>query len=472
MCFLTRQTSLRLLPVVLAASATVPSHAQAPTAAAAPSITGVRIDGPSMIYPGQSAQLKAIASYSDNTTKDMTAAASWSALQNSVGKLSSGLLTGMNPGAVSAHASIGGVEAATPVLVNTNHMIQIYPTMSQGQIQDQINQSSVGDALYFNAGTYRVTTQPAVGLSLLPGRTYFGSLNGPAVLSGTGGYELIRFSGSGLVLQNFTFDGGGISFAGPVSHVNVEYNTFRNIDAHPNYDNQNTTQAIFLDTGASDSDFSYNTFTNIGGSVLNQFQDQWVAGGMLGYGLSNTTIEHNTFDHFDEGIHILYRYLDGNNVKIDYNTFTNGHRIAIEQQNGEGGHAQGLEVAYNNVSNPLNPWALTYALSIVPDGGTDVSVHDNFLNGNMPVAPACQGSGCHYGYGIESSGLNAQVFNNIVVGNWIQGVAIEAQGNIKVVNNILCGPVMAQQGFVAYEHGEHGATIQGNTTSPSMTCGR
>ncbi len=468
MRFLTQQTSFRLLPVLFAATAIAPSHAQTANAAAQRAVTGVHISGPSMIYSGQSAQLKAVATYSDNTTQEMTAAAAWSALQNTVGTLSSGVLTGVNPGVVYAEANINGVKASAPVMVNGNHTVQIYPNMAPSQIQAQINQSSPGDVLYFNSGTYRLGQ-----LKLLPGRTYFGSLDGQAVLSGTGGYALMNFSGSGLVLQHFTFDGGGVAFAGPVSGVNVEYNTFRNIDAHPNFNNQNTTEAIFMDNGASNSDFSYNTFTNIGGSVLNQFQDQWVAGGMLGFGLSNVTIEHNTFDHFDEGIHIFYRFLDGKNVKIDYNTFTNGHRIAIEQQNGEGGHAQGLEVAYNNVSNPLNPWALTYALSIVPDGSTSSLVHDNFLNGNMPVAPACQGSGCHYGYGIESSGLGTQVYNNVVVGNWINGVAVGHSSNEKVLNNMLCGPVMAQKGYVAYEDGaNYGATIQGNTTSSSMTCGQ
>ncbi len=117
------------------------------------------------------------------------------------------------------------------------------------------------------------------------------------------------------------------------------------------------------------------------------------------------------------------------NAKINYNTFRNGHRFAIGQQ---GSNAAGLEIACNSVTKPLNPWALTYGLFIVPDGSTGVFVHEIYLNANLPVARACTGSGCHYGYGIESSGHGTQVYNNIVEGNWINGGAVGRSTNLKV----------------------------------------
>ena len=87
------------------------------------------------------------------------------------------------------------------------------------------------------------------------------------------------------------------------------------------------------------------------------------------------------------------------------------------------------------------------------------------------LASACTGSGCHYGYGIEAWGANTQVFNSFVEGGWINAVAINVAKNVKVINNILCGPTMAQQGFIVYESPQRSETIiQGNTTSSAMTC--
>ena len=461
-----KRTRSCLLPLSLLCAASA-SHAAEP-AVAAPVLVGIQVSGPTVVLAGQSAQLTAVGTYSDQSTKDITGTASWSVLQKSVAALALGVVQGIQPGVIHAEASVGSVRAAVPVLLGPDRSPQIVASMGPTDIQAMIDASAPGDVLYFNAGIYNFSGDAQATLNLLPGRTYVGSLNGPAILSGTGGYALMKFAGDGVVVQNFVFDGGGISLNGPVSGVNLEYNTFQNIGT--GYANWTTTDAVFMDTSAANSDFSYNRFSNIGLGVLDQFVDVQNSAGIFGYGLSNVTIEHNTFDTFNEGIHIFYDRLDGSSVKIEYNTFNKGHRIAIEQQDAQ---AVGLEIAYNLVQNPLNGWALTYGLSVATPGTNGVLVHDNVVNANTAVPSACTGSGCHYGYGIEAWGDNMQVYNNIVEGWWGNGVGIGYANNLQVVNNAICGPAMAQiNNYIGYEYDpQPGTVIQGNVLLPAMTCG-
>ncbi len=435
--------------------------------AAAAHLTAIQINGSSTVGAGASTQMTAIGTYSDQTTKDITGTASWASSQYSVATVQGGLVTGVNPGTASITATLSGISAAATITVTSGYVVQIDPSMSQSEIQDKITGSQTGDTIAFAAGSYPLV-YPSLGLP--SGRTYLCSTSGTTVFSGSGGYALMTFYGSGLTLQNCTFNGGGLYLGDAVSNVHVEHNTFQNINAP--YGNWTAEVAVFMDTSAADSDISYNKFTNIGTNLLDQFADEVFSSGILGYGLSNTTIQYNTFDTFNEGIHIFYNNLDGKNVHINNNTFVRGHRIAIEQQNGNAG---GLEVAYNKVSEPLNAWALTFGLSIAAssNSSTGISVHDNLINADTPVGADCRGSGCYYPYGIEAWGAGTQVYNNSIEGLWGNGVAIGAASNLSVTNNTICGPNMAQNNtFVDFEYGsEPGTVIQDNNTSASMTCG-
>jgi hypothetical protein len=384
-----------------------------------------------------------------------------------VATIQGGLATGVGAGTSSITGSLSGVTGSTAIEVTSGYVVQIDPSMSQSEIQSKINGSQSGDTISFAAGTYKLASP---GLNIPAGRIFLGSTTGTTMLSGTGGYTLMVFYGDGLTLQNFTFDGGGLYLGGAVTNLHIEYNTFQNINGP--YGSWPAEIAITMDTSAANSDISYNKFTNIGGDLLNQFVDEVFAGGIFGKGLSNTTIGYNTFDTFNEGIHIFYDNLDGKNVHINNNTFVHGHRIAIEQQDGKAG---GLEVAYNKVSEPLNGWALTYGLSIAAssDSGTGITVHDNLVNADTPVGAACKGSGCYYPYGIEAWGTGTQVYNNTIEGLWGHGVSIGAASNLSITKNTICGPNMAKNNsFVDFEYGsEPGTIIQDNTTSANMTCG-
>lgn len=159
------------------------------------------------------------------------------------------------------------------------------------------------------------------------------------------------------------------------------------------------------------------------------------------------------------------------------NTFTGIHRIAIELL-GTSTNPSGLEVAYNNYSNALNPWAYTFGLSLTD--GQNMIVHDNVLNGNNNQPG-------YVPYAVEIAGHNSSAYNNTLEGYWGWGFAIGASAvnGISIQNNTICGPAMAvasasgsnpvagnANGFISWELSAGAGTFTGNTTSSALTCSR
>jgi hypothetical protein len=274
-----------------------------------------------------------------------------------------------------------------------------------------------------------------------------------------------------VTIQHLIFNGGGIHFWQAVSGVNVEYNTFENISYGPNaqieWPDWPSTAALFIDTSASNSDFSYNTFQNLNSQILNISSDQNLGvSGIFGYGFSNTTINNNTFNTVNEGIKIFFNYTNGANVHINNNTFTQVHRMAIEMQNSQ---VTSLEVAYNNISKPLSPWMLTFGISAAIGGGSGLTVHNNFVDDQLPAV--C--GGCWVGIGIEAWGNNTKVLNNTVRGYWATGVAVGLSTNVLVEDNAICGPDMAVNNmYISNEnpYSHIGELFENNTTSTATTC--
>ena len=340
--------------------------------------------------------------------------------------------------------------------------ITIVPSEAFTQIQASINNSHTGDTISFQAGTYNLA-----GLHLLPGRIYLGATNGQTILHGTGGSPLMIFYGSGLTLQYFVFDGGGLYLGGPVANVNLEYNTFQNISFGPTatseWGNWTATDGIHIDTSLANSDISYNTFQNLSTQILEQYFD-WTLGvtGIFGYHVSSTTITHNTFNTVNEGIHFFATA----NTQILHNTITNFHRIGMEFQD----NSSNLEVGYNSFSVPVTPYWDTFGISAAITGG-NAYVHDNLVDDQ--VEKAC-GDECWIGYGIEAWGVGTVISGNTIQGHWGNGVAIGPSSNLHVTNNKICGLEMSQPGnsFVANQDNTNwpGEVVTPNTTSAALTC--
>lgn len=84
----------------------------------APAVTSLTISGNTSITPGQTTRLTATARYSDGTTKDVTAEASWSSPGELTGVsvlsvISRGLIRGERSGWGMARADLGGEHSAT-----------------------------------------------------------------------------------------------------------------------------------------------------------------------------------------------------------------------------------------------------------------------------------------------------------------------------------------------------------------------
>ena len=444
-------------------------------------LTAIQISGGSTLSTSSSAQLKAIGTYSDKTTQDITSSASWASSQNSVATVQGGLAVGVGAGATSITASLSGVTGSTTIQVASGHVIQIDPSMSESVIQNSINGGHAGDTVAFAAGTYNLASNGSnsngAALNLVAGLTYTGPSSGsPAHLVGTGSYPLMYFAGTTVNIQYLMFDHGSIFLEDHTTSATVDFNTFQNIDCGVN---ASQTSAIFVAGGLNNSDISYNTFQNIGQTCNSQYQDTMGAGGITVYAFHNLTITHNTFNTVYEGIDVPISGgggYDGAGGHFNNNTFTGIHRIAIELL-GTSTNPSGLEVAYNNYSNALNPWAYTFGLSLTD--GQNMIVHDNLLNGNNNQPG-------YVPYAVEIAGHNASAYNNILEGYWGWGFAIGASAvnGISIQNNTICGPAMAAapssgsnppagnaNGFISWESNGGTGTFTGNTTSSTLTCG-
>jgi hypothetical protein len=331
-------------------------------------------------------------------------------------------------------------------------------------INRAIEDSSAGDTIFFPAGTY-VISYP--GIVLEPGRTYSGNANAESRLLGTGGYDLAGSRDNlavDLTFDHLVFEGGGLRFNGndPARFVSVTGCTFRNIVTDNN--NWTTHMGIFIGGGAEHSHFDRNHFYNIftGGKYPLDDRD---ATGIFGYGLSNSTINDNQFDFVNEGVHIFFDATDGSDVQVARNHFTRVHRISMEFQHN---HTDGLVIEDNVVTDPLNPYWLTYGISVAADTNTGhgIIVRNNTVIANTPLDLSVAHKN-YYPYGLEVWGTNTIVNNNHIIGLWGIGIGIGSARNMLVENNLICGKVTSYGKSINQYYGPQvGTRLSGNTIAP------
>jgi len=331
-------------------------------------------------------------------------------------------------------------------------------------INRAISHSSAGDTIYFPAGAY-VISYP--GIFLEPGRKYSGDGNSDSRLIGTGGYTLATprdNQGIYLSIDHLVFEGGGLRFEGndTAKFISVTECTFRNIVT----DNENWTthMGIFIGSGAEHSHFDHNHFYNIftGGKYLLDDRD---ATGIFGYGLSHSTITDNDFDFVNEGVHIFFDATNGTDVLVARNHFTRVHRISMEFQHD---HTNGLVIEDNTVTNPLNPYWLTYGISVAADTttGHGIVVRNNTVVANTPLDLSIAPKN-YYPYGLEVWGKNTVVSNNHVVGLWGIGIGIGSAQNMLVDSNLICGKVTSYGKSINQYYGPQvGTRLIGNIIAP------
>jgi hypothetical protein len=286
-------------------------------------------------------------------------------------------------------------------------------------------------------------------------------------LLGTGGYDVATspdHQGLNIALDHLVFVGGGLRFEGkePARFISVTECTFRDIVT----DNENWTthMGIFIGPGADHAHFDHNHFYNIftGGKYLLDDRD---ATGIFGYGLSNTTIDDNDFDFVNEGVHIFFDTTGGSDVEVARNHFTRVHRISMEFQHD---HTNGLVIEDNVVTDPLNPYWLTYGISVAADTttGHGIIVRNNTVVANTPLDLSIAPKN-YYPYGLEVWGTNTVVSNNHVIGLWGIGIGIGSARNMLVEGNLICGKVTTYGKSINQYYGpQAGTRLSGNVISP------
>ena len=90
----------------------------APTPRPDVTLTAVRIEGPASVAEGGTVQLKAVAAYSDGSSRDVSTQASWSSSRTSVASVSAtGVVTGLTAGSTDIVAAYQGVTGRQTLAV-------------------------------------------------------------------------------------------------------------------------------------------------------------------------------------------------------------------------------------------------------------------------------------------------------------------------------------------------------------------
>jgi hypothetical protein len=240
---------------------------------------------------GSTKQFTATASYSDNSTKDVTTSAAWSSSDPAVASIQSGLATGVTPGNVNITATFSGVSAVT--ILNVTGTGGTLTSFNIGQIDASIApgaqlqlfgyaQYSDGSSNWVTSTTHWTSSKTSVATIQDQGQTAPGLLTA----SSTPGTTTITATFSGLTqsttvtvaanavpidLMDMTssenylgFPGGlyeGVSDTMPADHATAGTAAAAQIKALDHNGNPSTTGAIvFLGIGMSNATEEFSAF--------------------------------------------------------------------------------------------------------------------------------------------------------------------------------------------------------------------
>ena len=125
-----------------------------------PSVSSIQVSGlTASILTGQTQQLKATATYSDGTTKDVTSTATWSTTDGTVATIgASGMLTAKASGQCSAVAKVGTVTGSLAVVVTTA-LISVAITPANPSIAAGTQQQFIATGTYSDNSTQNLTSK-------------------------------------------------------------------------------------------------------------------------------------------------------------------------------------------------------------------------------------------------------------------------------------------------------------------------
>ena len=148
--------------------------------AALPTVASIAVTHPNASTPTDGIeQFKAIATYSDGSTSDVTAAAIWTSSTSNatVAPNGNGVVTGVSPGTSIITASLGGRSGSQTMTVNTETLVSVAVTASNLSIPIGGTEQFTATASYTAGPTANVTTS-SVWSSATPGVATVDSVTG------------------------------------------------------------------------------------------------------------------------------------------------------------------------------------------------------------------------------------------------------------------------------------------------------
>ena len=298
-------------------------------------------------------------------------------------------------------------SAAAPLSAACQHptnTVQVNP----GNFQSATAGAKSGQTLVFANGTYQgaVTIQPGV--------TYCGNSQDPSQVVIDNGTWAFFASGaaSNVVIDGFTFGGGGVALGNGGDTLYVQNNVF------------DKPAGNWLSVGIWLANASHATLAR------NRFVCLPKSTGIDTWAVTSVAITDNSFSGCDEGMHINYPGTTSG-VRIARNTFVEGHRIMMELQSG----LSGMLVEDNLVVFPaVGGYSDTYGMgiSLALPGSSAPVVRNNWLfgpTGNYKTLGVL---------GLELAGTNVSVSGNVLQ-YWNAGTSISDDGpSMSLIDNSYC----------------------------------
>jgi hypothetical protein len=371
-------------------------------------------------------------------------------------------------------------HAATCATINSGQ--------GQSSWQSTINSCGSGNTVALTAGTYTVSSplQVPCGVSMI------GPVATPATAiitySSPVNNQITQSYGAcsaGNSFQYISFNNAGGIYFDPTNHQNIviEHNQFTSI---PYFAGSGLTRGITFDGNINNTDTNvtveYNTIGD--GNSCNQSSGMTVDDGACAglivsqANMTNFVMRYNLINHVQEGTHFFpSNYGTGTNptaqcdsCDLEYNSWLNIHRIALEFQTNVTNHPVTIENNY--VGPPLNPYYNTltfsipccqnqYFFNVVTNVLPSDYVSNNVLINNL-------GEGNASPFGVEDAGTGNHVDNNLIQGNFCLGVTwsyVEpTQGTIS--NNTMQGQPMSDETVCTTSNSLHGGFITSENTPP------
>jgi hypothetical protein len=331
-------------------------------------------------------------------------------------------------------------------------------------IQAAINAAGAGDTLWFQPGTYSITT------TVVPksGQLYCGP---GAVMSGAGNFDLWKLNNAASANMKFdglTFDGGRLNLTGTTGTSGSADNI---TVANCTFQNQTVASSTAINTGAlwavglKNSNVINNQFTSVGTGV----------GGITMYEPNNVNIRYNRFTNCYQGIRFTFENVGtsiaGNNLDVSFNSGTGLVRMALELWSSVGSNVPPTLVTNNmtvtnNWFTAWNTGTIDLAQNIIAysivAGGTGTKINNNYAQDG----PSAVGN-----IGIEITAQNTAVGSNYIDG-WKTGAIVYYNGPTLTNNNIV--NFNTQIGLYAAHSvvagtPPNGVAISGTTNNPGLS---